>query len=165
MKPPSAKHAPTLFLRAVLALIALGVIAFCVFALPSIWQGGSAEFPMASMSVQLIVIGLYITVVPFFIALWQTFKLLHYIDHNVAFSAASVSALRIIKFCAIVVAAIYTAFVPLLYPIAEADDAPGLILVGVGIACAPVAFAVFAAVLQKLVQNAVDMKSEHDLTV
>ena len=88
-----------------------------------------------------------------------------YIDQNKTFSVLSVRALRLIKHCAIVISAFYVGGVPLLLPIAEADDAPGLMLIGAAIACAPIAVAVFAAVLEKLLQNAIDIKAENDLTV
>jgi hypothetical protein len=120
---------------------------------------------MASNSVLMIVIGLYITAVPFFVALWQTFKLLSYIDKNTAFSELSVQALKNIKYCATSVSAVYVLFVPLLFPIADADDAPGLIIFGMIIACAPISVAFFAAVLQKLLASAIEIKSENDLTV
>ncbi len=54
---------------------------------------------------------------------------------------------------------------PLIYYAAEVDDAPGLILIGMVIICASFVVAVFAAVLQKLLENAIDIKSENDLTV
>lgn len=159
------KQVSTNFLRLVLILMAVIVLALCIFALPEMWKGGSAEFPMASNSVLMIVIGLYITAVPFFVALWQTFKLLSYIDKNTAFSDLSVRALKNIKYCAIAVSAVYVLFVPLLFPIADADDAPGLIIFGMIIACAPISVAFFAAVLQKLLASAIEIKSENDLTV
>ena len=159
------KKASTLFLRATLFVMGGLVLALCVFALPSMYNGGSEEFPTASRAIFWIMIGLYATALPFFIALWQTLKLLSYIDHNKAFSDLSVRALRNIKYCAIIIAALYIGGVPLLVPIAEADDAPGLVLMGMVIACAPIVIAVFAAVLQKLLQNAIDIKSENDLTV
>jgi len=159
------KKGSTHFLRFIIFLLGLGVLALCVFALPSMWKGGSEEFPTASRAVFLIMIGMYVAAVPFFIALWQTFKLLRYIDRNNAFSDLSVQALRNIKYCAIIIAALYVAGVPLLLPIADADDAPGMIVMGMGIACAPIAVAVFAAVLQRLLQNAIDIKSENDLTI
>lgn len=56
-------------------------------------------------------------------------------------------------------------FVPLLYPIAEEDDAPGLLIYGFLFACIPFVVSVFAAVLEKLFQNAVDIKYENDLTI
>jgi hypothetical protein len=159
------KKGSTLILK--IAVFALGAIAlaFAIFALPDAWKGGSAEFPYASQAVQLIVIGLYATMIPFFIALWQTLLLLSYIDSNKAFSDLSVQALKRIKQCGIAIGILYMGGVPLLYPIAEADDAPGLLIIGFVIACAPFVIAIFAAVLQKLLQNAIEMKSENDLTV
>jgi hypothetical protein len=159
------KKGSTLFLRLVLVFLALVVAALCIFALPSIWKGGSVEYPLASNSLLLIIIVMYITVVPFFIALWQTVKLLSYIDRDSAFSDMSVRALRNIKNCAIIIAVLYMGCVPFLLPIAEADDAPGLVLIGAVLACAPIVIAVFAAVLQKLLQNAIQLKSENELTV
>jgi hypothetical protein len=155
----------TLVLKTTVLFMGAVVVALCIFALPSIWKGGSAEFPEASRSVYLIVIGLYATTIPFFIALWQTLKLLSYINKNTAFSDLSVEALKKIKYCAIVIAIIYMAGLPLLLPIAEADDAPGLLLFGFVIACAPIVIAVFAAVLQRLLRSAIEMKSENELTV
>lgn len=159
------KRATTHFLRLALIVIALGVLAFCIFALPEMWRGGSAEFPVASKAVFLIMIGLYATAIPFYIALWHLFKLLRYIDQNKAFSELSVKALGNIKICTIVIAAFYVAGVPLLFPIAESDDAPGLILIGGAVACIPVAIAVFTVVLHRLLKDAIEIKSENDLTV
>lgn len=159
------KRGSTNFLRLVLFLIGAGVLALCIFALPAMWKGGSEEFPTASRALFLIMIGLYATALPFFFALWQTLKLLSYIDQNKAFSDLSVTALRNIKYCAISIAVLYIGGVPLLLPIAQADDAPGLMLMGAVVACAPIVVAVFAAILQRLLQDAIDIKSENDLTV
>lgn len=159
------KQVSTNFLRLVILLLAVIVLALCIFALPSMWRGGLAEFPMASNAILMIVIGLYITAVPFFVALWQAIKLLGYIDKNTAFSDLSVQALKNIKYCSMLISVVYVAFVPLLFPIADADDAPGLIIMGAVIACAPITVAVFAAVLQKLLQSVIEIKSENDLTV
>ncbi|MFA5134029.1 MAG: DUF2975 domain-containing protein [Patescibacteria group bacterium] len=159
------KQVSTNFLRFVIFIIGIGVLALCIFALPTMWKGGSKEFPTADHAVFLIMIGMYTAVIPFFIALWQALKLLSYIDQNKAFSDLSVKALKNIKYCAGVISILYIGGVPLLFPIAEADDAPGLMLIGMAIACAPIVVAAFAAILEKLLQNAIDIKSENDLTV
>jgi len=159
------KKQSTYFLRFVLTILGLAVLAFCIFALPEMLSGASAEFPYASMAVSLIILILYATAIPFYIAMWHTFKLLNYIDKNKAFSELSVLALKKIKICAAVISAFYIGIVPLLFPIADMDDAPGLLLIGAAIACAPIAVAVFASLLQKLLQNAIDIQSENDLTV
>ncbi len=159
------KKGSTHFLRAAIVVMGLIVLALCIFALPSMYNGASAEFPYASLSVLLIIIGMYATAIPFYIALWQTLKLLKLIDTKNAFSDAAVRTLRNIKRCATMIAVLYLGGVPLLFPIADADDAPGLLVIGFVIACAPVVVAVFAAVLQKLLQSVLDIKSENDLTV
>ena len=48
---------------------------------------------------------------------------------------------------------------------AELDDAPGVVIVGMISIFAPMVIAVFAAVLQRLLQEAITIKSENDLTV
>jgi hypothetical protein len=54
---------------------------------------------------------------------------------------------------------------PLFYLVADKDDAPGIIVIGMIIIFASMVIAVFAAVLQKLLKEAIDIKSENDLTV
>lgn len=152
------KNISTYFLRFMSFVFGLGVLALCIFALPSIWKGGSIEFPEASLAIYFIVIGLYVTAIPFFFGLWQVYKLLGYIDKDSIFSELSLGALRKIKYSAGVIALLYVGGVPLLLPIAEADDAPGLILIGMGIALIPVTVTVFSMILEKLLKQVVQMK-------
>ena len=159
------KTLSTYFLRAVIALMTIVALAVCIFALPNMWVGVSPDYPLVSYSLRLIMLGLYVAVIPFFLILLQALKLLNYIDRNKAFSEDSVKALKVIKRCAAFASVLFVGGVPLLYPFAEVDDAPGVLLVGAVIACIPVAVAVFAAILQKLFQAAIDIKSENDLTV
>lgn len=159
------KRGSTNFLRFAIFLMGAGVLAFCIFALPEMWQSGAEGFPMVRYATSLIMIGMYMTAIPFFILLWQAIKLLDYIDQGKVFSNLSVGALRNIKKCAAVISILYIGGVPLLFPIADADDAPGMLIIGAVIACIPVTIAVFAAVLEKLLQSAIDIKAENDLTV
>ena len=108
---------------------------------------------------------MYVSAIPFYFALYQAFKLLSYIDKNQAFSELSVKALKKIKNCAIIISGLYVVGIPFVFIIAELDDAPGLILIGMVIIFASMVIAVFAAVLQRLLQEAIDIKSENDLTV
>ena len=101
----------------------------------------------------------------FYFALYQAFKLLSYIDKNKAFSELSVKALKNIKYCAITISILYVVVMPFVYLVAETDDAPGLIVIGMVIIFASMVIAVFAAVLQRLLKEAIDIKSENDLTV
>ena len=159
------KQASTFFLKATLFVMGGLVLAFCIFAIPAISKGGGVEWPELAHLKYPILIGGYLTAIPFFVALYQAFKLLSYIDKNIAFSAISVKALKYIKYCGITMSTLYLAGMPIIIQIAEADDAPGAVLIGLAFALAPIVVAVFAAILQKLAQNAIDIKSENDLVV
>ena len=49
--------------------------------------------------------------------------------------------------------------------IAELDDTPGVIVIGLVIILASAIIGVFAAVLQRAFENAIELKSENDLTI
>jgi hypothetical protein len=153
------KRGSTLFLRGVVLLLGILVLALCVFVLPA----GIATDNVGGY--RFILLGLYVAAIPFFWALYQAFRLLDYIDNNTAFSELSVRALVNIKYSAIVISGLFAAGMPYIYVVAERDDAPGVIAIGLVITFASLVIATFAAVLQKLVQNAVTIKSENDLTV
>lgn len=160
------KYGSTLLLKTTLIFIGLVVLALAVFALPNLYKEALIEFPYAPNAILGIAIVLYVVVVPCFFVLLQSWKLLVLIDQNKGFSQSSITAFGRIKYAALIGGLLLMiGFVPLLYPIAEEDDAPGLLIYGFLFACIPFVVSVFAAVLEKLFQNAVDMKSENDLTV
>ncbi|MEK3884556.1 DUF2975 domain-containing protein [Paenibacillus sp. PL2-23] len=153
----------TFILKLVLVLIALPVAALCVWGLPVMAREGADTFTPALFYP--IVIAIYVSVVPYFYALLQAYRLLTYMDRNKAFSERSVTALKKIKSCGVAISIVITASMPFLYLVAEKDDAPGLIVMGMVVIFASFVIAVFAAVLQKLLNNAIAIKSENDLTV
>lgn len=160
------KKSSTLLLKTTLVFMGLIVLALTVFALPKLYIGALAEFPYAPNAILGIVIVLYAVAFPYFFVLQQSWKLLILIDQNRSFSKFSVTAFRNIKYASLIGGLLLMiGFVPLLYPIAEEDDAPGLLIYGFLFACIPFVVSVFAAVLQKLFQNAVDIKFENDLTI
>ncbi|EJS69383.1 DUF2975 domain-containing protein [Bacillus cereus] len=159
------KQGSTLFLKTVVILIGIPVLAMCIFLVPKIGNFAAELYPDIAFIKYLVFINLYATAIPFYYALYQAFKLLSYIDKNNAFSELSVSALKNIKYCAMTISVLYVLGMPLFYLIAERDDAPGFIIIGMIMVLASMVIAVFAAVLQRLLQDAIDIKSENDLTV
>jgi len=153
------KQGSTIFLRFVVILLGLGALSVLVFVLPSAISSDKTGL------FRPLLIGMYGPAIPFFIALFQTLKLLKYIDSNTAFSNFSVGALKIIKYCGIAISAMYAAGMPYIFRVADQDDAPGAVAMGLVIIGASFTVAVFAAVLQRLLKNAIDIKSENDLTV
>lgn len=157
------KRGSTLFLKMAVFLIGTPVLALCVFGV--FWLVKNPANPDYAHMLYPIVVGMYASVIPFILALYQAFKLLSYIDKNQAFSELSVKALKNIKICAITISGLYVVILPFVFLVADLDDAPGLILIGMVPIFAAMVIAVFAAVLQRLLQEAIDIKSENDLTV
>ncbi|MFA1712086.1 DUF2975 domain-containing protein [Peribacillus frigoritolerans] len=159
------KLGTTLFLKIAVILIGIPVLALCIFVVPEIANFAAELYPEMAYLKYFVLIDLYASAIPFYFALYQAFKLLSYIDKNKAFSELSVRALKTIKNCAITISVLYVAGMPLFYLMAERDDAPGIILIGMVVIFASMVIAVFAAVLQRLLQEAIDIKSENDLIV
>jgi len=159
------KRGTTLFLKLAVILIGIPVLALCIFLVPEISNYMAELYPEIPSLKYLVLIGLYATAIPFYFALYQTFKLLSYIDKNKAFSEPSVKALKTIKYCAITISILYVLDMPLFYLLGEKDDAPGVIVIGLVMIFASMVIAVFAAVLQRLLQEAINIKLENDLTV
>lgn len=157
--PAIAQRGSTLFLRLAVLSFAGFIAGLCLFALPA----GIASDETGLY--RWILLGLYLPAIPFFYAIYQTMRLLQYIDKNSAFSGHSVTALRNIKLSGNLIAGMFSAGMPYVYYVADKDDAPGVVAIGLVIIVASIAVAVFAAVLQRLLQNAIEIKSENDLTV
>ncbi|AOH53959.1 hypothetical protein ABE28_006320 [Peribacillus muralis] len=158
------KQVTTLFLKLAVFMIAIPVLALCIFLAPHIGNFAAKLYPDISLMKYLVFIVMYGAAVPFYFALYQAFNLLRYIDQNTAFSELSVKALKKIKCCAITICGLYVLGLPLFHFIAKKVDPP-IGLMGFIIIFASLVIAVFAAILQRLLQEAINIKSENDLTV
>ncbi|EMR07233.1 hypothetical protein C772_00878 [Bhargavaea cecembensis DSE10] len=162
------KKGSTLLLKLTVIVMGIPVLLIAVLILPKIvleamgFIGEGMQLPWIVLSLMAI---MYISAIPFYMALYQALKLLGYIDRNEAFSELSVGSLKKIRNCAFTISGLYAVALPFIFMIAEWDDAPGLALIGLVIVGASLVIAVFAAVLQRLLKQAIDIKQENDLTV
>ncbi|MGG1398092.1 DUF2975 domain-containing protein [Bacillus salipaludis] len=154
----------TLFLKITVLIIGIFVLALCIFLVPHMANFAAKLYPTIASLKSLVFIVMYGAAVPFYFALYQAFNLLRYIDENTAFSDLSVKALKNIKCCAITICGLYVLGLPLFHFIAKKVDPP-IGLIGLIIIFASLIIAVFAAILQRLLQEAINIKSENDLTV
>jgi len=164
-KAPSAKRSSTIFLQVVIVLIGIGALALMLWE-PHL-EGRNAHATVFEIYFKDPFLAYaYIASIAFFTALFQAFTLLGYIGQNKVFSLDSVRALRTIKYCAIALVAMIGAAVAYLFiAVRGKDDIAGGVAVGLVMIFASVVIATAAAVFERLLQNAVDMKSENDLTV
>jgi hypothetical protein len=106
----------------------------------------------------------YLASIPFFVALYQTFKVLGYVRHNKTFSPATAKALRTIKYCAIAIIG-FVALSVIFIMFADKDDRPAGVFMRLLIAFPSIVTAIAASMFERVLQNALDKKSENDLTV
>src|SRR5882672_9245684 len=96
------KRASTTFLQVVIMLIGIGTLALMLWE-PHV-EGRNAHATLFEMYFKDPFLALvYTGSIPFFVALFQAFKLLGYIGQNKVFSLPAVKALRTIKYCAITI--------------------------------------------------------------
>jgi hypothetical protein len=105
--------------------------------------------------------------IPFFIALYQAIRALGYVGRNEVFSPEVVKALRIIKYCALAIIGfvVLEELFILLSGNHDLENPGAPIFMGLLIVLPSIVVATVAAMFERILQNAVDLKSENDLTV
>lgn len=158
------KKVPTVFLQSVVVLI--GVIALVILLWFPQTEGRAKDLDLLSIYLDPLIIYGYAASVAFFIALYKAFRLLGYIGQNKVFSPESVLTLKSIKYCAIALgAAIVMAGIFIKFSHHEDDDPAGFFAMCIVSTFGTAVVATAAAIFQKILQNAVDLKSENDLTI
>ncbi len=157
------KSGSTLFLKVVIILITVVVFAGMI-RFPQT-EGRAANLDLISIYKDPFIVYIYIASLPFYFGLYQAFKLLNLIEANKVFSQAAVITLRNIKFASLSIIGFIVLAVVFIRFFANGDDPAGPSMVGILVCFASAIIATASAVFQKLVQNAVDLKSENDMTV
>lgn len=161
-----AKRSSIVFLQAVVVLI--GAVALSLLLIEPRLEGVNAQASFFQTYFDDPFLAyVYIGSIPFFVALFQSFKMLGFIGRNQVFSQSAVNTLKIIKYCAFITAgAIIAAIIYLrVAAFSNGEDSAGAVMLGVVVAFVSVVVGIAAAVFQKTLQSAVDIKSENDLTV
>lgn len=159
------KRGPTIFLQAVIVFLGIGVLVAMVWE-PHL-EGRNVHATLFEIYFKDPFLAyVYLASVPFFVALYQAFKVLGYAGRNKIFSQATVKALQTIKYCALITAASIVAADVYLRMAAHGNDDPaGALMLGIVATFASIVVGTAAAVFERVLQNAVDIKSENDLTV
>jgi len=159
------KKGSTVFLQVILALFGMGALAFLLWE-PHL-EGRNAHATVFEIYFKDPFLAYaYLASIAFFTGLYQAIKVLGYAGQNRIFSTEAVKALRIIKYCALAMIAFgvgSVVFMPLSAP--ADDDGPQGVVMRVVVIFGSTVVATAAAVFERILKNAVDMKSENDLTV
>ena len=159
------KRVSTNFLQVVIALLGVGVLALLLWE-PHL-EGRNVNATLFEIYFKDPFLAyIYLAFVPFFVGLYQAFKILGYARRNEIFSQHSVRALRIIKYGAMTTALfIVGAEAYIFIFVRGTDDVAGGVMMGAFIIFVSAIIATAAAVFERILQNAVEIKSENDLTV
>jgi hypothetical protein len=155
------KRSSTIFLQIVVMLVGIGAL---VFLLRAPLRGVKADATLFEIYFNSFVLYSYVAFIPFFMGLYQTFKLLGYARQNKIFTPQAVKALRTIKYCAMAFLGFVAVSVIFMIGGDPEDRPPGTVMRLV-IAFPAIVVATAAATFERILQNAVEIKSENDLTV
>ncbi len=153
----------TIFLQAVIVLIGIGAIAILLWE-PHV-EGRNAHATLYQIYFNDPFLAYaYFSSIPFFVALYQAFKVLGFAGQNQVFSPAAVKALQTIKYCAIAIIG-FAAGAEIFILLNNEEDKPGGIFIGILIAFCSTVVASAAAVFEGILQNGMELKSARDVTV
>ncbi len=158
------KKSLTIFLQIVIVALGIGVLVLMLWE-PHI-EGRNAHSTLFEIYFKDPFLAYaYTASIAFFVALYQAFRLFGYIRQNKVFSLNSVRALRIIKYCGLSLVGFILAPEAYLFIVRPGDDIAGGVAVGLFLMFVSVLIATSAAVFERALQSAVDIKSENDLTI
>jgi len=157
------KRSSTIFLQTVIVLIGIGALAFMLWE-PHIEGRNAHATPFEIYFKDPFLAYAYTASIPFFVAFYQAFKMLGYAGQNKIFSQPAVKALQTIKYCAIAIIG-FVAVGEIFIMLGNSDDRAGGVFMGILIIFGSAVIAAAAAMFERILQNAVDIKSENDLTV
>ena len=158
------KRISIIFLQVVVVLV--GIAALAIMIRFPMTEGRAQNLDLFSIYADPFILYGYASSIAFFVALYKAFQILGYIGQNKLFSQNAIRILRTIKYCAItlsiliVLAGIYIKIFH-----SKEDDPAGFLAMCIVTTIISIAVATAVAVFERTLQNAVDMKTENDLTI
>ncbi|MGV3464933.1 MAG: DUF2975 domain-containing protein [Heyndrickxia sp.] len=157
------KRGTTTGLKAAIIIVGVFVLMVCIFGLPKLADYSVELNPEYAHLKFPVLLGLYATAVPFFLALYHGIKLLTFIERELVFSDLTTISLKQVKYCALTIICLY--IIGMVFLLTQNALHPGIALMGIIICFATIIVSLFATLLQMLLQSAIDIKTENDLTV
>ncbi len=158
------KKSSTIFLQVVICALGLGALALLIWE-PQL-EGVNAHATNFEIYFKDPFIALvYLGSIPFFVALYKAIRVLGLSGSNQIFTQPAIDALRTIKKCALLIIGFVVIEEIVIMLNHGNDDPAGGVFMGVLITFGSVVVAVAATMFERILQKAVDLKSENDLTV
>lgn len=156
--------------RMTISLFQIGVlfITLCIVLLAAFWLPQTAaafakDAPEYAYLQYPLLGAIYVTLIPFLLAIVEGLRLSRRVALNDAFSDASVLHLKRIKLSAFLISILYLVGGLILNSLVEM--APGIALLGILIMLASLMIGLISGILEELLRKALEIKEENDLTV
>lgn len=155
--------AKTTFLKFILA----GLVAFILFLSFLLTMGLLFSINEHSVFPEQVLasISLYLSAIASLLIIYYMYRLLRLVDKDTAFSALSLFYVHVIFRLALMEFIVLVGTLPFVYFLADNDDAPGVMIIGLGILIIPLAVATFISIIEKLLKNAIELKLDNELTI
>lgn len=152
------KQKSTLFLKIIIYFIKLAILTLCIIISKiTISKNTKMFLPM--------ILVILTTAIPFFFKLYQNLKLLNTINKNTTFSNLSIKTIKNIKNYTFTINILYTTEMPFIIYATNKNNTPNTVIIKLIFIFTPLITNVFTAILKKLLQNAITIKSKNDLTI
>lgn len=149
--------------RISVVLVSIIILILLVFEIPDIANYFEREAPEFAHIKLPLLLGIYSTGIPFFIAVFYVFKLLKLISKDAVFKMNSIDHLDVISKCCIGEIILYS--LGLIYLYIENAMQPGIILLSLFIIFVAFILYIFIEILKELLLKAVEIKRDNDLTI
>jgi hypothetical protein len=152
----------TLFLRLVLLLMAAAALGICGMGVPRMVADEVTRHPDGVGVPYAIMVCAYLLCIPFFSALYQGFRVLHFIDRDKTFSNATAASLKLIRYCALIIGASFLAGIITLRILSAGTDedpaGPTAIAIVIMFFCLTVI--AVSTVIEKQILKTIQLKTE-----
>jgi len=148
-------------LEVILLLIAIFILSLSVIDIVSLIK--DPINPIYDHILYPIVIAIYVSTIFIYLAFYQTIQFIQLINHKLVFSNDSIYRLKKIKRYGLIFAALYVMALPFIYLLANADDAPGVIFVGITPLVGGFIVYLFTDILIKIIHQGISQKETSKL--
>lgn len=150
-------------LKISLVFIGLVILAISIFWLPNTANTLAKANPEYAYLKYPLLLGIYLTCIPFYIGVFNGYVILKLIENDKAFTEYTNRSLTYIFYSSIGIILMY--ILGIVYLIFNGAAHPGIVLIGVGIIFMSFIIASAAGVIKALLVKVIEIKNEYDLTI
>ncbi|PTQ56232.1 MAG: hypothetical protein BSOLF_0572 [Candidatus Carbobacillus altaicus] len=150
-------------LKISLVFIGLVILAISIFWLPNTANTLAKANPEYAYLKYPLLLGIYLTCIPFYIGVFNGYIILKLIEKDKAFTEYTNRSLTYIFYSSIGIILMY--ILGIVYLIFNGAGQPGIVFIGVGIILMSFIIASAAGVLKALLVKVIEIKNEYDLTI